>query len=245
MAQLGNRILFYEIASDEWTEDDLMEFAKNYGTTDAVKECQRAVNLFIDAHFRAHPVDSVDPQSIEIPQAVMRDIVRYGKLIAHGRVEVSSDENGRIQEAEAPEGPQRVILLLQSIIRGLALAEGRMNVTIDDVIPIRHIAFSSIPRKRRELLRALLIAQGSISSSDADKALGVSRYTAISRMKELAATEIVVFTPGDQQISMPDQIALADYWRWLLEDTPIKQNGGVCAESSNTSPIPPIKESGV
>ena len=120
-----------------------------------------------------------------------------------------------------------------------------MNVTIDDVIPIRHIAFSSIPRKRRELLRALLVAQGSITSSDADKALGVSRYTAISRMKELAATQIVVFTPGDQQISMPDQIALADYWRWLLEDTPIKQNGGVCAESSNTSPIPPIKESGV
>jgi hypothetical protein len=59
-----------------------------------------------------------DPHSIEIPEAVMHEIVRYGKLIAHGRVEVTSDEYGRVPEAEAPEGPQRVILLLQSIIRG-------------------------------------------------------------------------------------------------------------------------------
>jgi hypothetical protein len=240
MAQLGNRILFYEIVSDEWTEDDLMKFAQDYGTTDAVKDCQRAVNLFIDAHFRAHPVDTVDPHSIEIPEAVMREIVRYGKLIAHGRVEVSVDDFGRIPEAETPEGPQRVILLLQSIIRGLALAEGRMNVSIADLIPIRHIAFSSIPRKRRELLRALLVAQGSISSSEADKALGVSRSTASSRMKELAATQIVVFAPGDQQTSTPDQIELAPAWRWLLEATPFKQNGGVCGDSSNTSPIPPL-----
>jgi hypothetical protein len=43
----------------EWTEDDLMDFAQNYGTTDTVKDCQRAVNLFIDGRFRAHPVNSV------------------------------------------------------------------------------------------------------------------------------------------------------------------------------------------
>jgi hypothetical protein len=115
-----------------------------------------------------------------------------------------------------------------------------MSVIIDDLIAIRHIAFSSIPRKRRELLLALLVAQGSFCSSEADKALGVSRSTASSRMKELAATQIVVFTPGDQQTSTPDQIELAPGWQWLLEATPFKQNGGVCGDSSNTSPTPPL-----
>jgi hypothetical protein len=236
MAQLGNRILFYEIASDEWTEDDLMEFAQKYGTTDAVKDCNKAVNLLVEAHFRAHPVNSVEPQRIAIPDEVMLEIVRYGKLIAYGRVEVLRNIYDDVSEAEAPEGPQRVILLLQCIIRGLALAEGRMNVTLDDLKPIRHIAFSSIPRKRRELLRALLVAEGSISSSEAEKALGVSRGTAINRMKELAATQIVVFTRGSEQTSTSGKIELAEEWRWLLDETPLKQNGDVCGEPSDTTP---------
>ena len=232
MAQLGNRILFYEIASDEWSEGDLMEFAQNYGTTDAIGECRKAVNDFVEGHFAAYPVDSVDPKSVGIPDDVMLELVRYGKLIAHGRVEVKVSDmfsDGSEAEASEPEGPQRVILLLQSIIRGLALSDVRLTVIADDLAPIRHIALSSIPRKRRELLRALLVAGGVISNTDAAHALGISSSTATKRMKELAATKIVVFTPGCQKTSTPAQLELAPDWRWLLDETPLKQNGGVCA----------------
>ena len=133
MAQLGNRILFYEIASEEWSEEKLMNFAQNYGTDDAIKECQKAVNDFVETHFKAHPVNSIDAHSIGIPDEIMREIVRYANLISHGRVEVEYDQLlGAIGDVETgkPEGPQRVILLLQTIVRGLALAEGRMLVTV-------------------------------------------------------------------------------------------------------------------
>jgi hypothetical protein len=245
MAQLGNRILFYEIASEEWTVENLVKFAQEYSAVDSVKECQKAVNDFMEAHFKRHSVNGVDPQNIQIPQEIMLELVRYAKLIAHGRVEVSFDEWGHVREAGQPEGPQRVILLLKSIIRGLALAEHRTTVSADDLLPIRHIAFSSIPRKRRELLRAVLMAGGSLASNEADKALGVSRPTASSRMKELAATKIVDFTPANQQTSSPEKIQLADDWRWLL-DTPCKQNAVVCTDNAPPSPAcPPLKERGL
>jgi hypothetical protein len=240
MAQLGNRILFYEIAREEWSEEDLMEFAQTYGAVDAVKECQKAVNDLVENHFKKHPVNSIDPQSIDIPEGLMLELVRYGKLIAHGRVEVRVDEWGSVPEAEEPEGPQRVILLLKSIVRGLALAEGRTTVMSDDLVPIRHVAFSSMPRKRRELLRALLVAGGSLASSETDKALGVSRSTASNRMKELAATKIVDFSPADQQTSTPEKILLAIDWRWLLDETPYKQNGGVCGDDRSALPTTPL-----
>jgi len=230
MAQLGNRILFYEIKSEEWTEEKLMNFAKHYETDDAVKECQKVVNDFIEDHFAQYPLNSVDPRSIEIPDELMREIVRYAKLISHGRVEIEyrQESNTTPQlEAGTPEGPQRVILLLQTIARGLALADGRQSVTPNDLLSIRHIALSSIPRKRRELLRALVLAEGSLTSSEAEKALGVSKPTAISRMRELAATGIASLIKGDSKTSTPDKITLADDWKWLLDSTPLKGNQDV------------------
>jgi len=241
MAQLGNRILFYEIASEEWSEEKLMNFAQNYGTDDAIKECQKAVNDFVETHFKAHPVNSIDAHSIGIPDEIMREIVRYANLISHGRVEVEYDQLlGAIGDVEAgkPEGPQRVILLLQTIVSGLALAEGQMLVTADDLLSIRHIALSSIPRRRREVLRALLVAGGSLSSAEAEKALGVSRSSATARMKELAATGIATFISGNSNTSTPAKISLATKWQWLLpDDTPLKQNGDVCGSGDhNTTP---------
>jgi len=235
MAQLGNRILFCEIESEKWSEEKLMDFAQNYGTDDAVKECQKAVNDFIEEHFKKHPVNSVDPRSVEIPDNLTRKIVRYANLISHGRVEVEYRQELDFTaelEAGTPEGPQRVILLLQTIVRGLALADGRDAVTADDLQPIRHIAFSSIPRKRRGLLRSLLMAGGSLTSTEAQKALGVSKPTAISRMKELAATEIALFGKGDCKTSTPDRITLAEDWKWLLEDTHLKPNRDVSEGST-------------
>jgi len=244
MAQLGNRILFYEITGDKWSEDKLMDFAQNYGADNAIKESQTAVNDFLEGHFKKHPADSVDPQSIVIPEDLTRKIVRYASLIAHGRVELEIEYvhgTGIPAEYEAgtPEGPQRVILLLQTIVRGLALTEDRNTATEDDLEPIRHIAFSSTPPKRRELLRAVIQAGGSLDSGQVEKALGVSRPTAIKRMKELAATKIVVFTQGVPATSTPDIITLAQEWLWLLDgSTPLKQIGSVCG-SISLGTIPP------
>lgn len=219
MAQLGNRLLIHEIAGEEYSEEDLMEFAKHYGTSDAVGECRSIVNDFIEAHFQRHPVESVDPESIAIPNELLLELVRYAQLIAQGRVEVEIHDWG-VLETGTPEGPQRIVLLLLTLVRGLALVNGRSSVTADDLALVRHIAFSSVPLKRRGVLRALLASGGELDSSQVGVALDTSRPTAISRMKELGAAGIGVYIEGEATSSTPAKIVLGNEWKWLLEGVP-------------------------
>ena len=42
MAQLGTRMVSYEIAGAEATEEELIDFAETYQTNEAVEECRRS-----------------------------------------------------------------------------------------------------------------------------------------------------------------------------------------------------------
>ncbi len=234
MGQLGNRMYFYELDGDQLTEDDLMDFARNHRGNAALKECQKAVQEFTEKYFQKHPVNSVKPDSVAIPDDLLRELVRYGNLISYGRIAIDFDDFGNCT-AEAPEGPQRIILSLQMIAKGAALANERSDVTDEDMEQIRHIAFSSLPQGRRKLLRVLLVTGGTLTAPEMESALGVSRPTAHKRMKELAATRIAIFTAGNEKESIPAKITLADEWQWLLKGTPLKQSGGVCADNINDS----------
>lgn len=239
MAQLGNRLLFYEVAGEDLSEEELLEFARSYGASNAVEECQKIVNDFIEGHFKSHPVESLEPDDIGVEDDLLREIVRYAQLIANGRVEVTVNTGNDI-EAATPEGPHTVILLLQMLARGLALVEKRSTVTADDLDVIQHIAFSSMPLNRRELLQAVLGAGGCLPSSQVVTALNLSKPTALTRMKELAATGICDYTPGDASESKPAQITIADDWRWLIEGAapaggPPLNDAGVRASAADSS----------
>ena len=216
MGQLGNRMYFYELAGDHPTEAALMDFARNHKGNAALKECQKAVQGFIEKYFQKHPVNSVEPDSVTISDDLLLELVRYGNLISYGRISIDFDDFGNPTAAEAPEGPQRIILSLQMIARGAALANARSDVTAEDMEQIRHISFSSLPQGRRKLLRALLVTGGTLKAPEVESALGVSRPTALRRMEELATTRIAIFTEGTQESSTPAKITLADDWKWLL-----------------------------
>ena len=172
------------------------------------------MNDFVDDHFRRHPLKSVDPVSLTIPDDVILDIVRNSKFISVGRVETKGDYLNEFQ-AGAAEGPHRIILSLKMLAMGSALADQRTIVTAQDDLPmIRHIAFSTIPEKRRRLLQALLLKGRSLSSTDAATALRTSKPTALEWMEELTATGIVKINRGNSAV--PCTITLADEWLWLI-----------------------------
>ena len=185
------------------------------------------VNDFLRSHFERYPFESVDPFKIEITKESLEKLVRYARLIARGRTEVSGGE------AELPEDPRRVILLLQTLVRGLALADDRGKVTNDDMIVIRHVAFSSIPSKRRALLQAVLAAGGPMTSRHVEEALNISRPTALERVKELGATGICDYLSGESGSSQPDRIQLSDDFQWLLPA--FKESRGVRIERRKRS----------
>lgn len=224
MAQLGNRILRYEIVGKEQSEDELMEFAESFAPATEENSCRKSVNDFLLGHFARFPLRTFDPEAIEMSREVRLELVRLAIFIAQGRVEVTRGVKGSSDTEDEfspgiPEGPHRIILYLRTIAQALALVGGRQQVNREDMDIIRHIAFSTITQTRRGTLRAILVAGGTLDSTKAANELGVSQPTARSRMKELAATGIVSWHGGKGSVA--ESITLADNWRWLLEPDPV------------------------
>ena len=99
--------------------------------------------------------------------------------------------------------------------------DGRTSIAQTDLELIEHVAWSSIPAKRRQLLQALR-ANNKLSSGQVEARLGVSRPTALKYMRELAAT-------GIADLSGPDvhtdafSVELNAKWTWLR--APLNETG--------------------
>lgn len=219
MAQLGNRLLRYEVIGETTSEDELIEFAASYTASDVDSKCKSLVNSFLAEHFKQHPAESLD-LSGSFSKEHYRHLVNAAKLTAQGRI-----ESYRIKDAQAdksdyvagePEGPQRVILLLRTFLAGLAMLESDGAVTPEALELVTHLAFSSIPMRRRKTLRALLTNGGKISTSALARTIAVTAPTAHDMMRELAATGLARFKSGSSRT--PDTIVLAPSWEWLLAD---------------------------
>jgi len=235
MAQLGNRLLRYEIVGKEQSEDELTAFAQSYEAVTREDECRNQANDFLCQHFESHPLSSVDPREIILPKEAATELARLALLIAHGRVEVEVVTIPWLGEREfvagESEGPQRVILLLRTLAQGLVLINGRSEVGQAELETIRHVAFSSIPRNRRNILRAVLTCGGELTSTEAEGHLGISRPTAREWMQELAATGIVKLL--DQSGNEPEKVVLGAKWSWLLPTgSSAESEMGVCAGTS-------------
>jgi hypothetical protein len=166
MAQLGNRLLRYEIVGEKQSEEELLKFLQTYKAATIEDECKALANSLVELHFEANPVSSVEQESISFPTELMIDLLRLSKLVAQARVEVGrvKIENDVEYCAGEPEGPHRVGVLLRTYALGYALMIGKPEVDAEVLESVRHLAFSSIPRNRRKLLRALLLSGGRIET---------------------------------------------------------------------------------
>jgi hypothetical protein len=254
MGQMGNRLLRYEIFGPEVTEDELLEFALSSEGAQTEDFCREMVNDFVGGHFRRHPVNTVEPSTISIPENLVRQLVRLAQLLAHARVEITRPENAPQEDifiAGSPEGPHRIVRIFKILAQGLALMEDRTSVTQNDLEIVQHIALSSIPSHRRRVLRAVIAKSGDLNSAQAEKLLNISRPTARTWMRELSATGIVEWVKSDG--NSPEKIVLDQKWFWLLgqdpsqpgidqsvgeiddpvnpDDEPVTSRGGTVAES--------------
>lgn len=111
-------------------------------------------------------------------------------------------------------GPQRVALLLKQLAQGLALVEGRREVTMNDILVLRHVAFSTIPAERRKILRLFVDGEEpTLTTPIVQKQLDMSVPTARKYMRQLAATGIGDWMKGVG--NEPSTITLAKGWEWL------------------------------
>lgn len=217
MAQLGTRLLFFEVPTITLSDNQVLDYALNGRPDDGSRVCNELINAFLCDFFELHPIGTIDPESIEFPIALLEELTRSAKLLAWGRAEIVTEkENGEWEPVSVapPEGIWRVVDYLKELAKGHALIDSRSEVNEADIGLVTHIAISSIPGHIRPLLKQLREIDR-ITSAECEEICGVTRPTARKRMRELELLGLAVRTKGSSTTNEPDSVRLADEFMWL------------------------------
>ncbi len=120
------------------------------------------------------------------------------------------------------EGPERLVSILYSLACGHSIVNGRTQLTPEDLPLIIDVALSSMPDDRRQIVQLLLqessdlkeMDAGTVSSSDIERSLTISKPTALKLIEELDRLEIGEKVKGDSRY--PDTLKLRSCYDWLL-----------------------------
>lgn len=184
MAQLGTRLLFYDMTRREKTVDELLDFAKQKNPAQHEQECKQAVEAFLAKFFSQHPAGSFDESTIHFPEHLLRRLCGFAKLLACLRTPSHPDIISDTMPQK--ESEERAIIIMKNIALGSALINGRDYVNGFDLSLIQHIALSSCPEGRRKIMRKLLESrESSATTADLISKTGMSKPTVIKYMREL------------------------------------------------------------
>lgn len=213
MGTVGNRLVFHEKQGTYDTDsvvDDVID-GSNY--SERVQRCNAIIQTFLRQLWdTAGGVGGVefDNSPGRGVRSALKDLTR---IVRAGRATLS-DDGIRHQE-----GAHRIANTLLNIAEGRAVLDGRRQVSIEDLEISGRIALSTIPEKRRSLIRALLDPgqQKVLTASDVETILGVSRPTAHNRMNILKNLEVATVRESKDDGRHPKKIELKDNLRWSEE----------------------------
>lgn len=234
MAQLGTRLLFYEVPVIELTDDELLAYATNGRADEGASLCNKAVNEFLSTFFEFNPVGMIPPESIVFPSSLLRELTHCAKLLVKGRAEVISENdkgNWKPVSAAQSEGIWRVVDYFKELARGHALIAGRTEIDESDIGLITHVAISSISGHLRPIIKYLREYE-ELTSVECERLCRVSRPTARKRLREVELLGIAIRREGSAQTNESDTVRLADEFLWLK--IPLKVN---CTRVSNRTII--------
>lgn len=190
MGHTGQRFVFYEKRSEDADLDAVKEsiFGDN-SYSERVQECREIVHKFLRGLWFEHSGYKNVPD-LQVTDEAQDALMFLGNVVKHSRATLTKND----QEAyvvSSQEGLHRVVALLRDITKGRALLDGRMTVEVEDVQVSARIALSTMPKKRRPLVRLLLDpTEGPVKAEDVEDVLDVSRPTATDRMDQMIALDI-------------------------------------------------------
>jgi hypothetical protein len=182
MGNVGQRLLFVEWPEEDYEDGWLRSMAEG-GERQPVERGQNAVQEFLrdlwDFHGGPASVAWTDePMGGEVEAP----LERLASVVAHAR--------GSLQGGKANiEAPKRIGMLLYDLARGHALIHGRTHLELEDVEVCGRVALSTMPAKRRGIVRALLDPDRDdpLTAGDVETILDVSRPTARDRIEDIVA----------------------------------------------------------
>jgi len=217
MGNVGQRLLFVEWPEEDY-EDGWLSTVVAGGERRPVERGRDAVQEFLQDLWAYHggPGNvawAEEPMDGEIERVLQR----LATVVVRARGSVR-DGNTII------EAPKRIGQHLHDLARGHALIHGRTHLELEDLEVCGRVALSTMPAKRRGIVRALLNPnRGALTASDVEDILGVSRPTARDRIDEVAALGLgqVVKETGrggttkavqaKPEFSWPDELAFPEF----------------------------------
>ncbi|MEE8114690.1 MAG: hypothetical protein V3T23_10075 [Nitrososphaerales archaeon] len=198
MAQLGGRLLFWNMDSKQQSHQELANFVQDDQFYIAHEYLRGKVNDCLEIHFEKHPPRSVNSSEIEIPQQEAWLLAGYAQVMARMRAafRITEVHDDKKYIAPVQESEYRIIIMFRYIVRSLALMNGRREVSEDDLRFLRHIALSSMPEQRRKVLKALLEVGSEASTRDLLERVKMSRPTLLEYMEEIGHLGVCSFLRG-------------------------------------------------
>ena len=98
----------------------------------------------------------------------------------------------------------------------------------DDLSQLKHIAYSSMPEKRRLVFQALVESGGEMNTNEVIEKTKMSRPTALNYMEELSHLGVVSLKEGAYK--EPVMITLNPQFHWLIK--PSVKESGVVSETA-------------
>lgn len=213
MGHTGQRFVFHEKSRADTDSESVLEDV--FGDTsymERVRECREIVHRFLQQLWEEHggykEVDTID-----VTEEAMKSLYYLAKVVKFSRATVG---NGKEETDLSREGIRRILTLLRDIAEGRALLEGRKTVEVEDVQVCARIALSTMPVKRRPLVRALLNPEngGELTTSQARDALGTSRPTAITRMELMETLGLAHCATEEGDGRNPLRLSLYSEFQW-------------------------------
>ena len=232
MGNLGSRFLFLELPTRSTVADDCKAVYSSYIDTDSFtrkeERCHAAVTDYFKALRRSlgggRFYDSMDWDNSSDCKDTLETLAGLATLIARGRTPITQDKDTPAAgfKAMSSEKPLRVGQALLAILRARSVLHDRRAVAADDLNMAVPIAFSSFPSNRRKLLELLIDPDhpeigevGRVKSTEVEKALKVSRPTALKMMQIMKAAGFGRLYEGAGPNA--HEFVLGDDWQWLIE----------------------------
>jgi hypothetical protein len=185
MGNVGQRLLLVQWPDEDY-DGDWLRSVVDGGEHQPIERGRNAVQEYLRDLWEFHGgAASVTWTDERMSEGVERPLQRFARIVAHAR---GSVQNGKANT----EAPYRIGKLLHDLARGHALIHGRTHLELGDIEVCGRVALSTMPVKRRGIVRALLDPNRDdpLTAGDVETILDVSRPTARDRIDEMVALGI-------------------------------------------------------
>lgn len=212
MGTVGNRLVFHEIRGNQDPSSVVNDVIQGSNYNERVERCREVVQDFLGRLWEdADGIGTVEFYENVSPE-VQSTLEYLSELVQYSRAPINDGAPSR-------ENLHRIVHTLFSIAKGRALLHGRRQVTLDDMTVCSRIALSTIPNKRRKIIRALLKPSngGFLTASDIENVTGTSRPTTHTRMELLETLGVATLAESEDDNRNSKLVEIVDSFEWPSE----------------------------